>query len=60
VGDDVMYLVVGGDFRENVIFALQKTLNEIKSTVTQKTRINRVFFKLGVNKIDTQEFLFHE
>jgi molybdopterin synthase catalytic subunit len=37
VGEDVMYLVVAGDFRENVIFALQKTLNEIKTTVTQKT-----------------------
>jgi molybdopterin synthase catalytic subunit len=37
VGDDVMYLVVAGDFRENVISALQNTLNEIKSTVTQKT-----------------------
>jgi molybdopterin synthase catalytic subunit len=37
VGEDVMYLVVAGDFRENVIFALQKTLNEIKSIVTQKT-----------------------
>jgi molybdopterin synthase catalytic subunit len=37
VGDDVMYIVVAGDFRENVISALQDTLNEIKSTVTQKT-----------------------
>lgn len=37
VGDDVMYLVVAGDFRENVISVLQDTLNEIKSTVTQKT-----------------------
>jgi molybdopterin synthase catalytic subunit len=37
VGDDVMYLVVAGNFRENVISALQQTLNEIKSTVTQKT-----------------------
>jgi molybdopterin synthase catalytic subunit len=37
VGDDVMYLVVAGDVRENVISALQDTLNEIKSTVTQKT-----------------------
>jgi molybdopterin synthase catalytic subunit len=36
VGDDVMYLVVAGNFRENVISALQDTLNEIKSTVTQK------------------------
>ena len=37
VGDDVMYIVVAGDFRENVIAALETTLNEIKSTVTQKT-----------------------
>ncbi len=37
VGDDVMYLVVAGDVRENVISALQDTLNQIKSTVTQKT-----------------------
>ena len=37
VGDDVMYLVVAGDIRENVIDALSKTLNAIKTTVTQKT-----------------------
>jgi molybdopterin synthase catalytic subunit len=37
VGDDVMYLVIAGNFRENVISALQDTLNEIKSTVTKKT-----------------------
>ena len=37
VGDDVMYIVVAGDFRENVIAALETTLNEIKSTVTNKT-----------------------
>jgi molybdopterin synthase catalytic subunit len=37
VGDDLMYLVVAGDFRENVISVLQHTLNDIKSTVTQKT-----------------------
>lgn len=37
IGDDVMYLVVAGDVRENVISVLQDTLNEIKSTVTQKT-----------------------
>ncbi len=37
VGDDVMYLIVAGDVRENVISVLQDTLNEIKSTVTQKT-----------------------
>ena len=37
VGDDVMYIVVAGDFRENVIAALKTTLDEIKSTVTHKT-----------------------
>ena len=37
VGDDVMYLVVAGDIRENVIDTLSKTLNAIKTTVTQKT-----------------------
>ena len=37
VGDDVMYLVVAGDIRENVLSALEGTLNEVKSTVTSKT-----------------------
>ena len=37
VGDDVMYLVVAGDIRENVIAVLSDTLNVIKSTVTSKT-----------------------
>lgn len=37
VGDDVMFLAVAGDIRENVIAVLTDTLNEIKSTVTQKT-----------------------
>jgi molybdopterin synthase catalytic subunit len=37
VGDDVMYLVVAGDIRENVIHALSTTLNEIKTTITNKT-----------------------
>jgi molybdopterin synthase catalytic subunit len=37
VGDDVMYLVVAGDIRENVIHALSTTLNEIKTTITRKT-----------------------
>jgi molybdopterin synthase catalytic subunit len=37
VGDDVMFLVVAGDIRENVIGALEASLNEIKSTVTTKT-----------------------
>lgn len=37
VGDNVMYLVVAGDIRENVIAVLSDTLNAIKSTVTNKT-----------------------
>ena len=37
VGDDVMFLVVAGDIRENVIQVLADTLNAIKSTVTSKT-----------------------
>jgi molybdopterin synthase catalytic subunit len=38
VGEDVMYIVVAGDIRENVISALQDSLNTIKTTVTQKTQ----------------------
>jgi molybdopterin synthase catalytic subunit len=37
VGDDVMYLIVAGDVRENVIGVLRETLDAIKSTVTRKT-----------------------
>lgn len=39
VGDDIMYLVVAGDIRENVISALEDALNAIKSTVTHKTEV---------------------
>lgn len=38
VGDDVMFLVVAGDIRENVIQTLTDTLNQIKSRVTSKTQ----------------------
>jgi molybdopterin synthase catalytic subunit len=38
VGEDVMFIVVAGDIRENVISALEDTLNTIKATVTQKTQ----------------------
>ena len=41
VGDDIMFLVVAGDIRDNVIEALKHTLNDIKATVTTKTE----FFK---------------
>ena len=37
VGDDVMILIVAGDIRENVIAVLTDTLNQIKTTVTEKT-----------------------
>ncbi len=37
VGDDVMYVVVAGDIRENVFPALQDTVNTIKRDVTKKT-----------------------
>lgn len=37
VGDDVMLLVVAGDFRENVIATLHDTLDQIKTIVTSKT-----------------------
>lgn len=41
VGDDVMFLVVAGNIRENVIASLTDTLNLVKSEVTRKTQ----FFK---------------
>jgi len=37
VGDDIMFLVVAGDVRENVLPVLNDTLNAIKTTVTKKT-----------------------
>ncbi|HOW58047.1 MAG TPA: molybdenum cofactor biosynthesis protein MoaE, partial [Smithellaceae bacterium] len=37
VGDDVMYVAVAGDFRENVFSALMDTVNAIKADVTSKT-----------------------
>ena len=37
VGDDVMLVVVAGDFRENVFPVLMDTVNKIKSEVTAKT-----------------------
>ena len=36
VGDDVMYLVVAGDIRENVLAVLTDTLNLVKREVTSK------------------------
>lgn len=37
VGEDIMYLAVAGDVRENVIPVLQDVLNAIKKDVTCKT-----------------------
>ncbi|MFO7752865.1 MAG: molybdenum cofactor biosynthesis protein MoaE [Desulfobacteraceae bacterium] len=38
VGDDVMYIVVAGDIRENVISTLSYTLDRVKSEATEKTQ----------------------
>jgi molybdopterin synthase catalytic subunit len=37
VGEDVMYVVVAGDFRENVFNAMISAVNRIKADVTSKT-----------------------
>jgi len=37
VGDDVMFVVVAGDIRENVFPALQDAVNAVKRDVTKKT-----------------------
>jgi molybdopterin synthase catalytic subunit len=37
VGEDVMYVVVAGDFRENVFDAMIGAVNRIKADVTSKT-----------------------
>jgi len=39
VGDDIMYLGVVGDVRENVMNTLQNVLESIKKEVTQKEEI---------------------
>ena len=38
VGEDVMFLVVAGDIRENVLEALTDTLNLVKAQATSKTQ----------------------
>ncbi|MCK5348469.1 MAG: molybdenum cofactor biosynthesis protein MoaE, partial [Desulfobacula sp.] len=38
VGDDVMFLVVAGDIRENVLEVLTDTLNMVKAEATGKTQ----------------------
>jgi len=37
VGEDVMYVVVAGDFREHVFDAMIAAVNRIKADVTSKT-----------------------
>ena len=39
VGEDVMMVVVAGDFRENVFSTLMDTVNIIKKEVTSKTEM---------------------
>jgi molybdopterin synthase catalytic subunit len=38
-GEDVMFIVVAGDFRENVFSALMDMVNRIKTEVTRKIEI---------------------
>ena len=38
-GEDVMFVVVAGDFRENVFSALMDAVNRIKADVTPKNEI---------------------
>jgi molybdopterin synthase catalytic subunit len=38
-GEDVMFVVVAGDFRENVFSALMDAVNRIKADVTRKIEI---------------------
>ncbi|WP_456433990.1 molybdenum cofactor biosynthesis protein MoaE [Thermosulfuriphilus sp.] len=39
VGEDLMYLVIAGDFRENVISCLAELLEAIKTEVTEKEEV---------------------
>jgi molybdopterin synthase catalytic subunit len=39
VGDDVMFVVVAGDFRENVFPVLMEVVDLIKKDVTQKREV---------------------
>lgn len=38
-GDDIMYVVVAGDFRENVFNVLMETVDMIKRDVTKKSEL---------------------
>jgi molybdopterin synthase catalytic subunit len=39
VGDDVMFVVVAGDFRENMFPVLMEAVDLIKKDVTQKREV---------------------
>lgn len=39
VGEDLMYLLVMGDIRDNIIPVLKETLDEIKSTASKKQEV---------------------
>jgi molybdopterin synthase catalytic subunit len=39
VGDDIMYVLVGGDIREHVFDALQSLVRTIKTTVVAETEL---------------------
>jgi molybdopterin synthase catalytic subunit len=40
-GEDIMYVVAAGDFRENVFAAMMDAVNRIKAEVTRKIEIRR-------------------
>ena len=39
MGDDIMYVLIGGDIRPNVIDALQKLVGRIKNEMVQEIEI---------------------
>ncbi len=60
IGDDVMFLLVAGDIRENVIAVLTDTLNQIKTVVTKKRKILLIdsFKKKSMHKMSIFGFKF--
>ncbi|MDY0360123.1 MAG: molybdenum cofactor biosynthesis protein MoaE [Desulforegulaceae bacterium] len=36
IGDEIMHIAIAGDIRENTIYAMSKTLNEIKEKAVKK------------------------
>lgn len=39
MGDDIMYVLIGGDIRPNVIDALQNLVGKIKNEMVQEVEI---------------------